>query len=216
MKSMPCSQSLVKSQRNTLQLQLYLPGNILEFYKIWTSVWNWSIVASWEKEISQLKIVSSFCIECSLEHEGSSHAVNSYWSMADVADISAGEKLHYCAFKYIVILSWPLHQNPNKLYPCFYPSKPFSTHFISPHGAAGRLVSPFHSLRVDSHILSDTECNTHTLWYGFMFVLGKGKWGRAETTVEWRDHKCLILDGDFGLCWKPTNLLFATVVEEFT
>lgn len=48
-------------------------------------------------------------------------------------------------------------------YTCaFFPDKPFSAHFISAHGAA-RFVRPFHSLRVDSHILSDTECNTHTI-----------------------------------------------------
>lgn len=52
--------------------------------------------------------------------------------MADVADTSAGEKLHCCAFKYMVILSWPLHQNPNKVYLCFCPKKTFLNPFHQP------------------------------------------------------------------------------------
>lgn len=215
MLSQPCEES----KNHVKQLQLYLPRNILEFHEIWTSVWNWSIIASWEEGITQLKIVSSFWIESSLVHGGSLYAVNSYWSMADVADTSAGEKLHCCAFKYMVILSWLLHQNPKKVYLCFCPKQTFLDPFHQPLQSSCEIYESFSQgficLRVDSHILLATECNTHIVWSGFMFVMGKGKWGQAESTVGWRGHKCLILDGDFSLCWKPTSLLFAIVVEDF-
>lgn len=170
MLSQPCEES----KNHVKQLQPYLPRNILEFHEIWTSVWNWSIVASWEEGITQLKIVSSFWIESSLVHGGSSYAVNSYWSMADVADTSAGEKLHCCAFKYMVILSWPLHQNPKKVYLCFVPNKPFLTHFISPHRAAARFMSPFHK---DSSVWGWTVTSSQPLSVTLtLFDLGSCLW----------------------------------------